>query len=101
MHITGNHLAEIVGDRAVSETYGTAVHWGTPADDPALNFTSGFRYVDELVREDGRMADRGEVRAARVDTCRRRPPRSGRSPGPRGSRDRSDPVYRLLGDLRA
>ncbi|MCW3843595.1 nuclear transport factor 2 family protein, partial [Micromonospora yasonensis] len=33
-HIVGNHLVELHGDRAVAETYGTAVHWGEPADDP-------------------------------------------------------------------
>lgn len=49
-HIIGNHLAEIHGDQAVSETYGTAVHWGLPADEASVNWTSGFRYVDHLVR---------------------------------------------------
>lgn len=100
MHITGNHLSEVVGDRAVSETYGTAVHWGTPADDPSRNFTSGFRYVDELVREDGRwrIAERFALREwTRVDVGHRDPEGS----GPRGNRDRTDPVYRLLDDLHA
>lgn len=98
MHITGNHLSTVVGDRAVSETYGTAVHWGTPADDPARNFTSGFRYVDDLVREDGRwrIAERFALREwTRVDVGHRDP----EGAGPRGSRDRTDPLYRLLDRL--
>ena len=99
MHIVGNHLAEVDGDRAVAETYGTAVHWGTPADEPALNFTTGFRYVDRLVREDGRwlVAERFALREwTRSDAGRRR---DAQAPGPRGSRDRDDPVYRLLDEL--
>jgi hypothetical protein len=98
MHLTSNHLSHVVGDRAVAETYGTAVHWGSPADDPTLNFTSGFRYVDRLVREDGRwrIAERFAVREwTRADVGRR----DAEAPGPRGSRDRQDPVYRLLDDL--
>jgi hypothetical protein len=98
MHIVGNHLSEVVGDRAVSETYGTAVHWGTPADDPTRNFTSGFRYVDQLVREDGqwRIAERHALREwTRVDVGHRDP----EGFGPRGSRDRDDLVYRFIGDL--
>ena len=100
MHIVGNHLAEISGDRAVAETYGTAVHWGSPADEPALNFTTGFRYVDDLVREDGawRVQERWAVREwTRSDAGRRR---EAERPGPQGSRDDSDPVYRLLERLR-
>ena len=98
MHITGNHLSEVSGDFAVSETYGTAVHWGTPPDDPSLNFTSGFRYVDQLVREDGswRIAERFALREwTRVDVGLRDP----EGVGPRGNRDRTDRVYRLLEDL--
>jgi hypothetical protein len=99
MHLVGNHLSEVRGDRAVAETYGTAVHWGSPADEPALNFTTGFRYVDRLVREDGvwRIAERWAVREwTRSDAGLRREPEA---TGPRGSRDRDDPVYRLLDDL--
>lgn len=98
-HLVANHLSEVRGERAVAETYGTAVHWGTPADEPALNFTSGFRYVDRLVREDGawRIAERWAVREwTRSDAGLRR---DAEAPGPRGSRDRDDPVYRLLDGL--
>jgi hypothetical protein len=100
MHLVGNHLAEIDGDRAVAETYGTAVHWGSPVDDPVLNFTSGFRYVDSLVREDGRwlIAERFAVREwTRSDAGLRREPEAG---GPRGTRDGDDTVYALLSRLR-
>jgi hypothetical protein len=99
MHLVGNHLSEVRGDRAVAETYGTAVHWGGPGDEPALNFTTGFRYVDALVREDGfwRIAERWAVREwTRSDAGLRREPEA---VGPRGSRGRDDPVYRLLDDL--
>ncbi len=99
MHIVGNHLAEISGDRAVAETYGTAVHWGSPADEPALNFTTGFRYVDDLVREEGawRVKERWAIREwTRSDAGLRRDPER---VGPAGSRDRDDPFYRLLARL--
>ena len=39
MHILGNHLVELHGDEAVSETYGTSVHWGEPAHSARANFT--------------------------------------------------------------
>lgn len=63
-HVIGNHLAEIRGDQAVAETYGTAVHWGSPHEDPSLNWTSGFRYVDDLVRtpQGWRIRERWAVR---------------------------------------
>lgn len=51
MHTIGTHLAEIQGDRAFAETYGTAHHWGEPSNDPTLNFNSGFRYLDTLRRD--------------------------------------------------
>lgn len=64
MHIAGNHLSWVDGDHAVAETYGTAVHWGEPGDSPAVNFTSGFRYVDRLCVEGGRwrIAERFAIR---------------------------------------
>lgn len=103
-HVLGTHLCEIHGDVALSETNGTAVHWGTPADEPALNFTTGFRYVDHLVREDGRwvIAERFAVREwTRSDAGRRR---DAEASGPRGRRDRDDPWFALraavLGDRR-
>ncbi|WP_220451202.1 nuclear transport factor 2 family protein [Nocardioides dongkuii] len=101
MHLIGNHLVEVFGDEAVAETYGQAVHWGSPADEPALNFTTGFRYVDHLVRRDGgwRIRERWAVREwTRSDAGRL--VASG-APGPRPARDRSDPVHVLLDRLRA
>ncbi len=66
MHMLANHTCRLAADRmsAVSETYGQAVHWGTPGDSPQLNFTSGFRYVDHWLRtEDGwRIRERFAVR---------------------------------------
>ena len=56
MHIIGNHMVELDGDRAVVESYGTSVHWGDPPDDSRRNFTTGFRYIDHMTRRDGRWA---------------------------------------------
>lgn len=95
MHLIGNHLADVRGDQAVSETYGTAIHWGTPGSDPALNFTSGFRYVDHFIRttEGWRIRERFAVREwTRDDAGRMRSPEG---EGPRGRRDGSDPLLRL------
>jgi SnoaL-like domain len=94
MHLIGNLLVEVDGDRARSESYGTAHHWGEPLTDPSRNFTSGFRYVDTMQKRDGawkiaeRWAVREWTRAIPADTVR---PKEGEGPSPR--RDRSDPVY--------
>lgn len=96
MHLVGNHLATVDADRAVAETYGTAVHWGDPPDDARRNFTSGFRYVDRMECRDGRWAivERWAVREwTRVDAGRL-VAKEGIGPG--GTRDRSDPLYRAL-----
>lgn len=101
MRILGTHLCEVFGDVAVAETYGTAVHWGAPADEAALNFTTGFRYVDRLVREDGawRIAERFAVREwLRSDAGARIP---GAGTGPRASRDPDDPLFTMLADVGA
>lgn len=102
MHLVGNHLAEVAGDEAVAETYGTAVHWGTPRDDPSRNFTSGFRYVDHFVRTTSgwRIRERWAVREwTRSDAGRLLAPEGA---GPRGTRDDRDPLAVLrravLGD---
>jgi hypothetical protein len=50
LHFVTNHSSQIEGDRAVAETYVLAHHWGEPAEDPAVNFTSGARYVDLFER---------------------------------------------------
>jgi hypothetical protein len=53
MHLMGNHLVELDGDRATSETYAVAYHRRTSAPQP-FDLTTGVRYLDELAREDGR-----------------------------------------------
>lgn len=100
-HILGNHLVEIRGDQAVAETYATAVHWGEPSTDPALNYTSGLRYIDHLVKEDGRwvIAERWAAREWTIATAGRHVPPA--APGPRGSRDEHDPLTVALSALRA
>ena len=95
MHVVANHLCELNGDEAVAESYGTAVHWGSPGDDPALNFTSGFRYVDHLVRtpQGWRIRERFAVRDwTRSDAGRFR---AKEGEGPTGSRGPDDPVFAL------
>lgn len=92
MHLVGNHLSEIDGDEAVAETYGTAVHWGTPSTEPQLNFTTGFRYVDHFVRTPAGwlIRERFAVREwARTDAGRLIAPTL---EGPRGRRDGDDPL---------
>ncbi|MEI3849612.1 MULTISPECIES: nuclear transport factor 2 family protein [unclassified Microbacterium] len=92
MHLVGNHLVELHGDHAFAETYGTAVHWGTPPDDPRRNFTSGFRYLDHVRRdaEGWRIVERTAVREwTRSDAGRLIPPEG---PGPRGRRWPADPL---------
>jgi hypothetical protein len=97
MHLVANHLAEIVGEHAVAETYGQAVHW---SQHEAGNFTTGFRYVDAMERRGGRWAitERWAVREwIRADTPL--PARDGVT-GPVGRRDDQDPLYRALDQLR-
>ncbi|MEU5995519.1 nuclear transport factor 2 family protein [Spirillospora sp. NPDC047418] len=100
MHIVANHLVELLGDTAISETYGTSVHWGEPADNPRANFTSGVRFVDHMAWRDGRwaIAERWAVREwTRSDAGRLMPKEAA---GPSGSRDGDDPLYRLQRTLR-
>ena len=94
MHLMGNHHVEFIGsDRAISETYCNATHWGRPEDSAHLNFTSGVRYVALMERRDGRWAS-AERWAAR-DWTRRETFIPAERPGPRGRRDEDDPVQIL------
>ncbi|RIJ71316.1 nuclear transport factor 2 family protein [Nakamurella silvestris] len=95
MHIIGNHLVDLHGDRAISETYGTAVHWTDGSEDPRRNFTSGFRYIDLMAFRSGRWAidERWAVREWTRSDAGRLMDREG--PGPAGSRDGEDPLARL------
>lgn len=93
MHVISNHLSEVRGDRAIVETYGTAAHWGSPADDPRLNFTSGSRFVDRMERRESRWAivERWTVREWTRSDVGLLIAREGS--GPTGSRDNSDPLH--------
>ena len=53
MHVIGNQLIEIDGDTARSETYAVCYHRSGGLAAGAL-MTVGVRYLDELVRRDGR-----------------------------------------------
>jgi hypothetical protein len=57
MHVIGNHLIELDGDRATSEAYAIAFHRRAGATEPA-DLVVGIRYVDELVRR----GDRWQIR---------------------------------------
>jgi hypothetical protein len=95
MHIVANHLVELLGDTAISETYGTSVHWGEPYDDARVNFTTGVRFVDHMAWRDGRwaIAERWAVREwTRSDAGRLK---RKEADGPSGSRDGQDPLIRL------
>jgi hypothetical protein len=94
-HIVSNHLVEIAGDTAIAETYGTAVHWGQPEDDPRRNFTTGFRYIDHMTRRDGRWAiqERWAAREWTLSDVGRRLRKEGE--GPAGTRNADDPLAKL------
>ncbi|MEV0972952.1 nuclear transport factor 2 family protein [Microtetraspora glauca] len=95
MHILGNHLVELYGDAAVSETYGTSVHWGEPADSARANFTSGVRFVDHMTYRDGRWAifERWAVREWTRSEVGRFMAKEG--DGPSGRHDDQDPLIQL------
>ena len=99
MHLIGNHFVEGDSTVAVSESYGTAIHWGSPADDPRRNFTSGFRYIDHLEKRDGRwgVVERWAVREWTRSDAGRYMPKEGDGPSPR--RDREDIVYAVKARL--
>lgn len=99
MHLIGNHFVEGAGNAAVSETYGNAIHWGSPSDDARRNFTSGFRYIDHFEKRDGRWAvvERWAVREWTRSEAERFMAKEGDGPSPR--RDRDDIVYAVRARL--
>lgn len=105
LHVIGNHLAEVRGDSAIAETYATAHHWGSPSEDPAKNFTTTVRYVDDLVRLEGRwrIRERWAVRERALSDVGRSLPRThaGAPPaGPVAAHDSTDPFARLAARFR-
>ena len=102
MHLVANHLAEIGGDTAVTETYGVAHHRSSDPD-PRRNLTVGFRYIDRFERREDRVWRIAE-RIATTEWVDSHPPTS-RWPLPAdsaiGRRDDADPLWRMLADLRA
>lgn len=60
MHLLGNQLIEIDGDRARSETYAIA-HHRTNANGDLRLLVVGVRYEDDLVRHEGRWLIRHRV----------------------------------------
>jgi hypothetical protein len=96
MHMLANHLLDLAGDDAVTETYGQAVHW---SKDPRGNFTTGFRYIDHMTYRDGRWAilERWAIREW-IHTDTPAAPFS-QARGRLGRRDRDDPLYLALARL--
>ncbi len=96
-HFVGNHYVELFGDRAISETYSMATHWGGGSVGPASqNFTSGARFVDMMERRDGvwAIAERWAIREwTRSEAGMFVAPEAS---GPRGTRGSDD----LFGQLR-
>ncbi len=73
-HYVAQQLVDIDADdptRARVETYGVAVHRGA-GDEPHLNLTTGFRFVDRFERRDGEW--RIAHRVAVTDWSRRTSP---------------------------
>jgi SnoaL-like domain len=99
MHLIGNQFIEGEGSVAVSETYGTAVHWGSPGDDPRRNFTSGFRYVDHFEKRGGdwRIVERWAVREWTRSEAGRFMAKEGEGPSPR--RNDQDIVFAVKAKL--
>jgi hypothetical protein len=102
MHLIGNHSAIIDRDKAVVESYGSAIHWGNPPDDPRVNFTTGFRYIDHMEYRDGRWAIvvRWAVREWTRSDAGRFVTKEGAGPaGARGADLANDPLYVLARSL--
>jgi len=102
-HLIGNVFIEVDGEVALCESYGVATHRGpTGADfDPRLNLSTGFRYVDRFERRDGTWAIARRI--ALVEWSRVETPDTQWSVPDhhrRGARDRSDPVYWLVPEVR-
>jgi hypothetical protein len=95
LHTVANHMVELNGDVAVCESYGTAAHWGEPADEPRRNFTTGFRYVDHMTRRGGAWAiqERWAVREWTKSDVGLHVAKWGQ--GPVGSRGPDDPMTAL------
>lgn len=95
MHHIGNHLVELHGEVAISESYSIATHWSAPGAEGTSDFTSGCRYVDRMELREGRwaIAERWAVREwTRSDAGRLTAPEGS---GPRGRRDATDPLILL------
>jgi len=73
MHVLGNHLAEVRGDTATSETYAVCYHRRPGVPDRA-QLVVAMRYLDELVRTS--TGWRIRRRRATVEWQQHEPPRA-------------------------
>jgi hypothetical protein len=95
-HFIGNCLIEVDGLTARAESYGIARHRSNRPE-PLLNLTTGFRFLDRFVQRDG--AWRIVERVAVTDWSQTEHVDSFWPIGDhllQGSRDHSDPSYRLF-----
>lgn len=99
MHLVANHLCELRGDHAVTETYGIAFHRSSDPL-PRRNLTVGFRYIDRFDKRNGvwriahRVATTEWVRAPGTGSEWPIP-----SDSEVGRRDSTDPLYTMLDQL--
>ena len=93
MHYISNCHMAFDGDKALVESYGTAIHQGKTAK-PEHNLTVGFRFIDTFERREGDW--KISKRIATTEWVRQQLPEQD-WPIPshlrRGSRDSSDPIY--------
>jgi hypothetical protein len=52
-HYICNHLCEVDGDHAFSETYQFSFYWKMPGYEPTRNVQNSNRYIDRFERRDG------------------------------------------------
>lgn len=94
VHQLANVSIELAGDRAVTESYVTVVLWTRPdAQGEQLEHVVRGRYLDRWERRDARWAIGHREFVADLSSTRQL---ARRDIGRGGSRDRSDPSYRLL-----
>lgn len=96
MHTICNHLVEVRGDVAVSETYAHTWHWTAEPTKPSQNALTGTRYVDRFERREGvwRIAERWAVRSWTRTEQEGMVVQHDEALGPIGRRDEHDLVYR-------
>ncbi len=93
-HQITNVLAEVEGDRAISESYVTAVLWTLPASDGSrTEITARGRYLDRWSRRDGRWAIDHRIHVLDMQS---QAPLAAGDVSPESARDPSDPSFEFF-----